>query len=259
MTTYYDATGTERRANGIDDKGRPVYRAHRPCLRCGGLGGAEQWRHTGWRCYRCGGAGNDPAGPFTNKLYTADQYAKLESARAKRAATKARKAAEAAVAAEAERQATWEAWYLPRSPVVDDVLRYRDTSDFTRNVARQIETSAVRPSDSVIEIAFAAILRKLAEADLRAASRHVGTVGERVVLRLTVERSIDISPPGGYPRIYRYINLCRDAEGNRIVYIGNPWNEGETADVKVTIKEHNRRDGELQTLVARPKVLDTAE
>lgn len=29
----------------------------RTCPRCGGAGGASQWRHTGYTCYRCNGAG----------------------------------------------------------------------------------------------------------------------------------------------------------------------------------------------------------
>jgi ssDNA-binding Zn-finger/Zn-ribbon topoisomerase 1 len=26
-----------------------------PCQRCGGAGGAQAWKYTGWTCYRCGG------------------------------------------------------------------------------------------------------------------------------------------------------------------------------------------------------------
>lgn len=121
----------------------------------------------------------------------------------------------------------------------------------TRHPAGQITNA---PADHVIDMALAAILRKLAVADAKAASRHVGTVGERVKMHLHVEKVIDVSF-GSFPRIYRYINLCRDDAGNRIVYVGNGWTEGESADVKVTIKEHGERDGELQTVVARPMVL----
>lgn len=30
------------------------------CMRCGGQGGHEGWKFTGWTCYRCGGSGKDP-------------------------------------------------------------------------------------------------------------------------------------------------------------------------------------------------------
>jgi hypothetical protein len=30
------------------------------CSRCGGAGGSEAWRHTGWTCYQCGGRGKWP-------------------------------------------------------------------------------------------------------------------------------------------------------------------------------------------------------
>jgi hypothetical protein len=251
MTTYYDTNGKEHTANGTDDKGRPVYRAHRPCLRCGGQGGAEQWKHTGWTCYRCGGAGHDPAGPFTNKLYTADAYAKLEATRAKRAATKARKDAEKAAAVAAELADNWDAWYTPRFTVVDNILANRNVAgDFVRSVARDIEAHK-RPADHVIDMVVGAILRKLAEADIKAASRHIGVAGERAVFTLHVEHVIDVSF-GSFPRIYRYINLMRDEDGNRVVYIGNSMCKGDTVRGKWTVKEHGERDGELQTVVCRP-------
>lgn len=34
------------------------------CRRCGGAGGADQWRHTGWTCFDCGGRGWMPDPPL---------------------------------------------------------------------------------------------------------------------------------------------------------------------------------------------------
>ena len=55
---------------------------------------------------------------------------------------------------------------------------------------------------------------------------------------------------------YTYINICKDADGNVVVYKGsNRFEEGETVRVKATVKSHEERDGVAQTLIARPKAM----
>lgn len=54
-----------------------------PCDRCGGMGGADAWKPTGWTCYRCGGSGVEPDDVFT-KEFTPEHQAKLDAAREKR-------------------------------------------------------------------------------------------------------------------------------------------------------------------------------
>lgn len=60
------------------------------CDRCGGQGGSEAWRHTGWTCYKCGGARF--LAPRQTPLYTAEKLGKLNATRDKRLAAKAEKA-----------------------------------------------------------------------------------------------------------------------------------------------------------------------
>lgn len=86
------------------------------------------------------------------------------------------------------------------------------------------------------------------EAD-RAGSKHVGTVGERIELTLTCERNFSYNTQYGTT----YVNICRDADGNVIVYKGtNEFQRGGTYTGKATIKAHEDRDGVAQTLIARP-------
>lgn len=65
----------------IDRNGSKHYEGYIPCDRCGGQGGSEQWKYTGWTCYKCGGTG---------KIYskwierTPEYEAKLAERRAKR-------------------------------------------------------------------------------------------------------------------------------------------------------------------------------
>ena len=86
----------------------------------------------------------------------------------------------------------------------------------------------------------------------RAGSRHVGAVGERREFTLTVGKVFSFEGTYGIT----YINICKDADGNVIVYKGsNGFEEGETLTVKATVKAHDERDGVAQTLIARPKVI----
>jgi len=88
-------TGTHH----LNDHKRPYTVNVYPCSRCGGAGGGDKWQFTGWTCFDCGGSGK--AQPRTEKLYTADQLAKLDAAQGKRDAKRAVEAA----AKLAERQA----------------------------------------------------------------------------------------------------------------------------------------------------------
>lgn len=86
----------------------------------------------------------------------------------------------------------------------------------------------------------------------RATSQHVGTVGARVEMTLQCEKVFEFDSMYGMT----YINICRDAHNNVVVYKGsNRFEEGETIRVKATIKAHDERDGVAQTLIARPKTL----
>lgn len=90
----------------------------------------------------------------------------------------------------------------------------------------------------------------------QAGSQHLGKVGERMNLNLTVERILSFETQFGYT----YINLCR-SEGSVVVYKGS--NRLVEADdelpaqvaVKATVKAHDYRDGVAQTLISRPKVI----
>jgi len=61
----------------------------RKCFKCGGRGGADAWRHTGWTCYRCGGSGKESLKKY--RVYSAEKLAKLEMSANKAAKRKADK------------------------------------------------------------------------------------------------------------------------------------------------------------------------
>lgn len=101
--------GTLRFAETADDirwtdeqRERGFVEVARPCRRCGGAGGADCWKFTGWTCYECNGRGVDSK---TARIYTVERRAKLDAANAKRQATLAKKKAAAEAILRAERDA----------------------------------------------------------------------------------------------------------------------------------------------------------
>lgn len=67
----------------IDKNGSKHIEVVVPCDRCGGQGGAEQWKYTGWKCYKCGGSGK-----MTKIIIerTPEYQAKLDARREREAA-----------------------------------------------------------------------------------------------------------------------------------------------------------------------------
>lgn len=65
-----------------DRNGTKYYEGMVTCDRCGGLGGHDVWKFTGWKCYKCGGEGK-VEGKW--KEYTPEYEAKLKARREARA------------------------------------------------------------------------------------------------------------------------------------------------------------------------------
>ncbi len=84
----------------------------------------------------------------------------------------------------------------------------------------------------------------------RAKSRHVGTVGERIQVAVTV--GVVLTIEGVYGP--QYITVARDENGNVYVSKGARWaRKDEVALVKATVKAHTMRDNVAQTVIQRVK------
>jgi hypothetical protein len=247
----FDRGGTQRTPNGARD-GKPVFLYERNCHRCGGAGGSEAWRHTGWKCYECGGSGRGSIG--VSRLYTAEKLAKMNAAQAKRDEKRVAEREAAEVARAAEREARRETFYATNAGFIEKINLCK--GEFWERFSTDFHERMQDASPRQIEIVDAEIARMAA----RAASTHVGTIGQRLALRIITERQIDITPdhqPYGSGR--RFLFLARDEHGNRIVYKGSGDfpREGETPMLyKVTVSEHTEYSGESQTVVMRPKMVE---
>jgi hypothetical protein len=98
------------------------------------------------------------------------------------------------------------------------------------------------------------------KAALDATRQHVGTVGEKITLTLTIRHIVTLD--GTYGTSYIYI--MEDADQNVVIYKGNsdvmfmgsdglPRGKGDTLTITATVKEHGARDGVKQTIIQRPK------
>lgn len=92
------------------------------------------------------------------------------------------------------------------------------------------------------------------QAALNAARQHLGAVGDKITLTLTLKKVIAIDTMYGTS----FIHILEDASRNVVIYKGNSQalynvNEGDTVTLAAVVKEHGVRDGVKQTVIARPK------
>lgn len=269
----YSRSGEALVQNSTDEKGKPLHICDRVCWRCGGLGGSEKWRHTGWTCYRCGGSGKDPTRDRI-KLYTAEQNEKLDAAQAKRDAKKAAARAEAA-RIEQERRDRERAEIISDNEGfiarIDAELAHGE-SDFLQSVRDRITEQAKEPTDTQVSKVNEIIERNEKERARLAGARHVGEIKERRVFELTMLYHTG-RLVSEYPHIYSYWTLFTDENGCKIASKSKPsalglklevpegggWDDrcyikGSKVRVKATVVEHTTdKRGEPVTYINRPK------
>ncbi len=273
MHTLFSRSGEALAPNFRDERNKPIHIRDRVCWRCGGAGGSEKWRHTGWTCYRCGGSGKDPTRDRI-KLYDADQLAKLNDRKAKADAKKAAARAEAARIEQERRDAE-------RAEIISDNQGFLDRIDaelahghidFLQSVRERIVEQAKEPTDVQVQKVNEIIERNEKERARRAAARHVGEIKERRIFELTLlhTQSRLVSE---YPHIYSHWSLFTDENGSKIasksaphvlglrleVPEGGRWEDrryikGSKVRVKATVVEHTTdKNGEPITYINRPK------
>lgn len=237
-------------------KGKPTTVMTRSCGRCGGAGRSDRWAYTGYTCFDCGGSGKGRA--ETVSLYTAEQLARLDVTRAKRSEKRAAVAAEKARVAAAEADARREAFLSEHGALLADMRAFAARSEWIADVLRRATTQH-KLSPAQVAAARTAVDRFRAQDVLRAASDHVGAIGERIEFAGTVERVSHYTRPqfgASWLTETVWIVTIRDDRGNALVSKSPRFHaeKGERLTGKATVKEHSEYRGERQTAIQRIKL-----
>jgi hypothetical protein len=254
MTAMFDRQGNEVKGPFVARKGGVgVNRVHK-CNRCGGAGGAEKWRYTGWRCFDCHGSGQGR--PYVMPVYTAEKLAKLNATKAKadakRQAERDAKAAADAARADAER-----AEFMARHAEFFAAARpYCSRIDFVADIIAKAQQTA-RISPAQIDAVREAIGRQMVRDKEREAARHLGAIGERLSFEGEV---ISVASYGSQWDAYgiSVVTLVRTASGC-VSYRGGRRLAAEGARVRFSgqVKTHTqRRNGEPLTVIKRPTKIE---
>lgn len=267
----FNRQGEERKPTRIWN-GKPQYVTRQLCSRCGGAGGSDKWKHTGWTCYRCGGNRWDP-NPLIEKLYTAEQNAKLDGIAAKKLAAKLAKRA-AAAEVERLRQIAERAEIISQN---SDIIARIEAElahgevEILRSVLDRITQSAKDPTERQVEVVEQIIARNAAERERLLTVGHVGAIKERRDFTLTLLycRSELIDQ---FPTIWSHWSLFTDENGCKIACKSAPWvlglkherdepyTKGQVIRVKATVTEHRfDKKNEPVTYINRPKQIEEAK
>jgi len=89
-------------------------------------------------------------------------------------------------------------------------------------------------------------------ARMQAASKHVGTIGERIDITGTIVFVVQFTGRFGFT----YLTGIKDRDGNILIQKGvSIGKQGDELSLKATVKAHEVRDGVNQTIITRPKVI----
>lgn len=254
---YFNRQGTPViNLNPQQEGDKPTYTRRDSCNKCGGQGGSEAWKHTGWTCYRCGGTGREE--PRIERAYTAEELEKLNATAAKARATREAKQ-EAKYAREREALAAKLRAFDEVHPDLRQQIASANGSFFESLLASLSKHGNL--TDPQIAAAKEIIARRAEEKaakELEAAqSQHVGTVKDRIAIVGTVTSIVRYA---GYDwsgrECLKHITVITDQQGNQFKYFGYIADEGVALTVKATIKEHAEYKGLKQTVVQRPKIAE---
>lgn len=265
------------------DKNGTKYYADYTCDRCGGAGGWEGWRHTGWTCYKCGGTGKQDK-PHIRKEYTDEYAAKLEARRQKKyeKIVAERKAelhehfaehlAEFGFNADGKlyavvqsntydikdelkaKGARWNSW-LNCWTFSEKHDEYVTAEIEWREIMREVDAGWL---DYRGDVDIKTLLKEKTQSDRRAnASEYVGNVGDRISVNVTLKRVSSWRTKVLWDTVTMFCYRFVDENGN--VYVWKTQSgvfmerESESLQLKATIKAHSEYKGEKQTVLTRCK------
>ena len=249
------------------------------CPRCAGQGGRQQWGHTGFVCYNCGGTGRATK-PEVIKKYTPEYQAKLDADKAKR---QAKKDAERMANAETLNKEFIEKHFNGSDKVFIINGNTYEIKDQLKSEGCKFNPStgwyAVTTTRDCLEISVEELLTKNEFGEYNwkekedvtvliktkrnkqlPESNYVGTVGEKYTGTVTFKKETAFEMPAfrGNGLVMMRIITFVDDSNNLLVWKTTCAYDTPGTDAKVnltgTIKEHSEYMGQKQTILTRCKI-----
>lgn len=272
----------------IDRNGTKHQVVETSCDRCGGHGGADVWKFTGYTCFKCGGSGRMLE---KRTVYTPEYEAKLEAQREKRAA---KKEAEVRATAAVENQKDLEKWGYTTDKIymvlgntfnIKDELKAKGARFnnqikgwFFNEKPEDYETAELEVKqlinydylgrvsmkwemDEVHEYVQEQI--KKATKAVEGSSEYVGEIREKIDANFKFISSfrIEFETNYNYGTTVNYINKMQDENGNIFIWkttkdLAYYVTENNMIHLKGSIKEHSEYNEIKQTILTRCKVVE---
>jgi len=116
-------------------KGKKGFYQLKKCHRCGGAGGSDKWKFTGWTCFECGGAG-DKGYEFI-RIYSAAELEKLNAAQEKARIKRELKKQIEVEQAKKEAAARQDDFLSVYGDLLDRAEKYAEYNWFIKDVCKQ--------------------------------------------------------------------------------------------------------------------------
>lgn len=259
MTIYVDRLGAEisedklQTAHFSKNGQQGYFHQEISCRKCGGNGGSDAWRYTGWTCYRCGastkltkdGRFSDPSSPVKISFYTPEKLQKLEEAKRKRDEKKAAKK-------KAEYYAKWDNTIAEYSSIIETAEHYAPYNGFVASVLETVKNTGniSEKQESALISAFVKAQKVVTEKE-HSSNEWIGDIKQRMEKELTCKA---VFGPFNSKFGQFFIVNYKDADGNDYVYkgTGNPGlQKDETGVIKFTVKAHDIYKDKKQTVISR--------
>lgn len=258
-----------------DKNGTKIYHDY-TCPRCGGRGGSEAWKFTGWTCYECGGTGKAQK-PRVIKEYTPEYRAKLDAQAAKRREKKIAKAQAEKGAKQAEWKQSWgfvndriyvvsiENGYDLKDGIKEAGGRFNGVAGwYFSEPHEEFNTVEITAEEALIEcdvwgnLDWRSDIRETVKSKLPAEpeSEYIGQEGEKVDLEVTHVHTGSFDSHFGYMERTTWVHTFKDAAGNILVWKTGSCSgfDSDKLRIKGTIKEHSEYKGVKQTVLTRCKI-----
>jgi len=215
----------------------------RDCDRCGGQGGANAWKFTGWTCYKCDGRCRLPC---RVRVYTLDRLTELDTAKAKREAEKA-----AVLKAEKDAEiCEFQAWAEQHETTLAGI-RSGHNNPFLSDLKRQLDNHR-KLTDKQLRAAINSLGRIKDVERMNASSTFVGEIKERISFEAIVVGVYETEGQFGHIDIVK----MRDEDGNLFTWFASGYTDLERSNriaITGTVKKHETYRDINQTIITRCK------